>query len=1105
MSLDKWGIVVAEVFNSNRLRLRALIDLQHHEFSLHQRYGVIGSLNTAYPNRMTDQTRLSRDFKFNKGYHPYKYLDVTASKYVMVILLYAKDDYIMNQLTWKPDADNLVDIKLMDYMTSNIKDLVIIRGTSVPKACKKITIMFQVGVGCREIMNSLYPTKAGLPHQTLSLSNCGELNAPFQFESWQGARPTPGKMNDCSGGNSLGVEETDKSKCENLCSGNVIEITSSTELTSDNFETGGSSNLQENIGNSPSAQVDLDTRESSNVQVDIENSLSTELDTASNSQAVIATLDSSDACHVQRSDESNVMENIFDNYNNNGKQMNQDCAHSPGVRKDMAQIDTKLDVILARKRKFFESLHPTYNDERWNGEDKFNEDWIQHIEDHQKHLIPIAEFSAARTWIELLTNTDEPWKSTMRCRLCHTNIPLYAADRNWRSPFSLDEGVLLPRLSGPKGNKQAIINHEKNPTHVKLIQRMKEEQVLAAYDDIIFVEERHQMVTAQVFRSIYMAIKQMGSSFNSIEHLMNHMTESGVDMGTQCHSPASITKIVASISDSMHQRLVKSLKTGTEPLSIILDSSTDVSKKDVLAVLIRTLEEDVPVTYFYGLIELKSDGRAIVQTQCLLDKLKSDGSYDAIKSRIIAFISDGASVMQGKWKGMGTLLRKEFGPQLVSVHCGAHRLELMFGHSMDSFDNFKRIEEQANKLHAFYGMAAKKRYGSLVEFLKTNDIKEFAISKIYKVRWVDSHREVIKKIYDHLPEIIGHLKEIIENERNPESSTSKKAKALLKFYTNKNVLINTAYQIDVQAIFSKVSKIMQDNDESIVGFSHSKILIEEGLGSLRDPTNGEVTKELLSEASCNGVPCLTLEQYEQSQNVVWKGVQLEDVWVRGICGYDDFQKLSEIYNEYLDKIDFFLQQYMPEIKIMDFILLDNREWNNNWSYIEMKKKMTGIMSVLKLTKPVTVVRELIKLIETIEQRGDWCTLQNSNPTWFWSKIMKDRNVVISQDLKQIIQSALAIAISSADAERVFSDMNYAKDKKRARLSLESTENIIRIKKNGPSPSSIDMSAYVADYLRFHERCDPLFDRSARKRAKIGDQCEEDKKSTQASEYSKLFI
>ena len=84
-------------------------------------------------------------------------------------------------------------------------------------------------------------------------------------------------------------------------------------------------------------------------------------------------------------------------------------------------------------------------------------------------------------------------------------------------------------------------------------------------------------------------------------------------------------------------------------------------------------------------------------------------------------------------------------------------------------------------------------------------------------------------------------------------------------------------------------------------------------------------------------------------------------------------------------------------------------------------------------------------------------------------------------------------------------MNYAKDKKRARLGLKSAENIIRIKKNGPSPSSIDMVAYVKDYLRSHERCDPLYDWSAKKRARVGDECDEDKRSTQASDYSKLFI
>ena len=77
------------------------------------------------------------------------------------------------------------------------------------------------------------------------------------------------------------------------------------------------------------------------------------------------------------------------------------------------------------------------------------------------------------------------------------------------------------------------------------------------------------------------------------------------------------------------------------------------------------------------------------------------------------------------------------------------------------------------------------------------------------------------------------------------------------------------------------------------------------------------------------------------------------------------------------------------------------------------------MAVLKLRKPATVVRELIKLMETLKQRADWHTLEESHPTWFWSQVMTDRNILMSADLKQIIESALAIAISSAEAERIF--------------------------------------------------------------------------------------
>ena len=592
-------------------------------------------------------------------------------------------------------------------------------------------------------------------------------------------------------------------------------------------------------------------------------------------------------------------------------------------------------------------------------------------------------------------------------------------------------------------------------------------------------------------------------------------------MGTNCRSRATITNMVSSISTTMHNRFKKFLVEGTKPLTLIVDSSTDVSKKDILAVLVRTLEDDVPVTYFYGFVQLSADGRAEAQTECILKRFVNDGTYEAIKRRIISFVSDGASVMQGKWKGMATLLRKEFGNQLVSVHCGNHRLELAFGHSMDQFESFKRLEQQANKLYSFYSIANKKRYGKLMEFLEENNLEEFNIHYVFKVRWVDSHRAVIKKIYDHQAEIVGHLKEMIRNEGSkvsPMANLAKKAKkrpttatkatSLLKFYTNKNVILTTTYQLDVQATFSKISQIFQRNDESIIGFARAKTDIIENLHKLRDPRNGPETAKFLDTAICDGAPCGTMENFEQSNNVVWKGITLESLFVKGMCGYDDFEQLSEIYIAYLDIIEEYMEQYFPDVSIMHFDLLDNRLWENSiLTYQEKKTKMEGIMSVLKLRKPATVLKELLVIINNVMNRGNWCVLKASKPTWFWSKMLKDDNIQISNDLRTIIEAALAIAISSSDAERIFSLMNYAKNKHRASLSVAHTEDIVRMKKNGPDdPKIIKMDSYSSDYVQKHERCDPLFDRYAKKKAKKSDTCEEDENgSTSASVFSGLFI
>ena len=76
-----------------------------------------------------------------------------------------------------------------------------------------------------------------------------------------------------------------------------------------------------------------------------------------------------------------------------------------------------------------------------------------------------------------------------------------------------------------------------------------------------------------------------------------------------------------------------------------------------------------------SIIELSGqDANSICKS--LLDLLESNGIDDKYLERnLIAFTSDGASVMMGAIKGVGTILKSKY-PQIVLWHCLDHRLEL---------------------------------------------------------------------------------------------------------------------------------------------------------------------------------------------------------------------------------------------------------------------------------------------------------------------------------------------------------------------------------------------------------------------------------------------
>ena len=65
---------------------------------------------------------------------------------------------------------------------------------------------------------------------------------------------------------------------------------------------------------------------------------------------------------------------------------------------------------------------------------------------------------------------------------------------------------------------------------MKIEERLKNDQEKAGlFSDYMYIEESDTLITSEVMRTVYVAVKHMGTSFNSIEHMIDVQEIHGVD------------------------------------------------------------------------------------------------------------------------------------------------------------------------------------------------------------------------------------------------------------------------------------------------------------------------------------------------------------------------------------------------------------------------------------------------------------------------------------------------------------------------------------------------------------------------------------------------
>ena len=71
-----------------------------------------------------------------------------------------------------------------------------------------------------------------------------------------------------------------------------------------------------------------------------------------------------------------------------------------------------------------------------------------------------------------------------------------------------------------------------------------------------------------------------------------------------------------------------------------------------------------------------------------------------------------------------------------------------------------------------------------------------------------------------------------------------------------------------------------------------------------------------------------------------------------------------------------------------------------------------------------------------------------DPSFFWSFYM-NKNIGWGEDILKLLQIVLVLPSNSADAERSFSILNYVRYDRRTKLTPKHTEDLVRIRFNGP--------------------------------------------------------
>ena len=285
-------------------------------------------------------------------------------------------------------------------------------------------------------------------------------------------------------------------------------------------------------------------------------------------------------------------------------------------------------------------------------------------------------------------------------------------------------------------------------------------------------------------------------------------------------------KIQKDICHCFAQEILKSIlaEIGDDVFALLVDESSDVSKKEQMAVVLRFVDDTCGLIKerFVGLVHVKETSSLTLKLA--IDSLLTELGLSLKKIRGQGY--DGASNMRGEFNGLKTLILKE-NSSAYYVHCFAHQLQLVIvaiakkhfavGDFFDMISvlinvvggSCKRTDmirdSQREKMFKEIGCGEKETGRGLNQ--------ELSLIRAGDTRW-SSHYKTLLRLVDLYEEVIDVLDYV---EKMGEKDVQKRqANGLQIYFTSFDFVFYLHLMLHIFGLTESLTKALQRKDQDIL-------------------------------------------------------------------------------------------------------------------------------------------------------------------------------------------------------------------------------------------------------------------------------------------------